>query len=129
KEAFVQATFRELILCAHGKTDFEKEIEFLFEDFLEKDERLSASSEMVRSSYFYTFLKHKYLKLVCFWLSDTSDDRELTMEFTDKLTSFLQELMYNTIADRGLELGKFLYSNKKAFLDHIPIIKQLFSNI
>src|SRR5699024_3453764 len=95
KEAFVQDTFKQLILCPRRKTDFEKEIEYLIEDFLESDEQLSASSEIIKNGYFYTFLKHKYLKLVCFWLSDDSDDRELTMELTDKLTSFLQELMYN----------------------------------
>lgn len=129
KEAFVQATFKELILCSYSKTDFEKEIEYLIEDFLEQDDRLSASSEMIRNGYFNTFLKHKYLKLVHFWLADDSTDRELSMELTDKLTNFLQELMYNTMADQGFELAKFLYANKKEFLDRIPIINQLFSKI
>jgi AcrR family transcriptional regulator len=129
KRSFVEATFGRLILRSYAKTDFEKEIEQLIEQFLDEDPRLSASSEMVKNDYFYTFLRMKYLGLVRFWISDESEGHELTMELTDKLTNFLQELMYNSIADQGFELGKFLYSNKKAFLNNIPVVKQIFSTI
>lgn len=129
KRAFVEETFGRLILCSYAKTDFEKEIENLIEQFLEEDSRLSASSEMLKNARFYSFLRMKYLGLVRFWISDESEGHELTMEFVDKLTSFFQELMYNSIADQGFELGKFLYSNKKAFLNNIPVVKQIFSKI
>lgn len=129
KRTFVEETFGRLILRSYSKTDFEKEIEQLIEQFLDEDPRLSASSAMITNSYFYAFLRMKYLGLVCFWISDDSEGHELTMELTDKLTSFLQELMYNTIADRGFELGKFIYSNKKSFLEQIPVVKKIFTNI
>ncbi|MCW9707851.1 TetR/AcrR family transcriptional regulator [Fodinibius salsisoli] len=129
KRAFVEQTFGRLILRSYGKTDFEKEIEGLIEQFLDEDPRLSASSEMVKNGCFYSFLRMKYLGLVRFWISDESEGHELTMELTDKLTNFLQELMYNSIVDQGFELGKFLYSNKKAFLNNIPFVKQIFSKI
>lgn len=129
KQAFVEDTFSRLILRSYAKTDFEKEIENLVEQFLEEDPRLSASSEMLKNDYFYSFLRMKYLGVVRFWISDESEGHELTMEFTDKLTTFLQELMYNAILDQGFELGKFLYSNKKAFLNNIPVVKQIFSKI
>lgn len=129
KEAFVKATFEQLILYSYDKTDFETEVEYLIQEFLESDDQLSASSEMVKGECFYTFLQRKYLKVLQFWLTDESENRELTMELIDKLTSFLQELMYNTIADQGIEMGKFLYSNRKTFLKRVPGLKQLFSKI
>lgn len=129
KQAFVEDTFERLILQSYAKTDFEKEIEYLIQQFLETDARLSAGSSLITNEYFYAFLRRKYLGLVRFRLSDTSEERELTMELTDKLTSFLQELMYNSIADQGFELGKFLYANKKAFLQQIPVVRQIINKI
>jgi len=129
KKSFIQDTFKILILFSCKKTVFEQEIEYLFEEFLEQDEQLAASTEIIKTDLFYQFLKHKYLNLVLFWLSDDSDDHELSMQLTDKLTGFLQELMYNTIADRGIELTKFIYANRKEFIGSIPVVKKLFSKI
>ncbi|HLR32807.1 MAG TPA: hypothetical protein VK074_09970 [Fodinibius sp.] len=129
KQAFVEDTFRRLILQSNSKTGFEKEIESLFREFLEDDPYRSASSSVIMNTYFYAFLRCKYVGLIRFRLTDTSEDRELTMELTDKLTSFLQELVYNSVVDQGFELGKFLYSNKKAFLNDIPVIRQILSKI
>lgn len=129
KKAFVEKTFHKLILQSYSKSDFEKEIEILLREFLEDDVRLSASSSVMLNSCFYSLLRSKYLELIRFRLSDSSDGHELTMELTDKLTNFLQELMYNSVIDQGLELGKFLYSNKKAFFNNIPVVKHIFSKI
>ena len=129
KKAFVDLTFDQLIFYSYEKTDFEKEIEYLIREFLDHDSRLSASSEMVKGECLYTFLRKKYLGLVHFWISDDSEDRELTMELTDKLTNFLQELMYNSIADQGFELSKFIYANREEFLNKVPFFKQFFSKI
>ncbi len=129
KEMFVQATFSELIQRSFSKTDFEKEIERLVKKFLQDDPRLSIASTIVQNNYFYNFLRLQYLELVNFWLNDESEDHELTMELTDKLTSFLQELMYNTIIDKGFDLTKFVYANKEEFFCNIPIVKQFCSKI
>lgn len=129
KESFVEATFHELILCSFSKTDFEKEIERLINQFLEDDQRLSVGSALVLNKYFYTFLRRQYLELVRFWLNDTSKDKELTMQLTDKLTNFFQELMYNAILDKGFDLAKFMASNKEAFINNIPIVNQIYSKI
>lgn len=129
KQAFVEDTFQRLILQSYSKTTFEKEIEILFQQLLEDDPRISASSAALMNTYFYSLLRCKYLGLIRFRLSDDSEGHELTMEFTDKLTSLLQELMYNSVVDQGFELSKFLYSNKKAILSNIPVVKQIFSKI
>ncbi|HKK45746.1 MAG TPA: hypothetical protein VJ964_09505 [Balneolaceae bacterium] len=129
KEAFVDATFKSMILCNFAKTDFEKEVERLTEKFLREDENLAVSTTMFLNQYLYSFLRRQYLELVRFWLNDNSEDHELTMELTDKLTSFIEELLYNTVFDKGFELAKFIYSNRKVCLQNIPIIKQVLSKV
>jgi hypothetical protein len=51
------------------------------------------------------------------------------MQLTDKLTNFLQELLYNRVLDQGFELGKFIYTNKETFIQQIPGVRQLLSKI
>lgn len=129
KEAFVERTFKHLILCSYSKTDFEKEVESLMVDFLEDDNNLSVSSTTILNHYFYAFLRRQYLELIRFRLSDASEGKELTIQLTDKLTNFLQELLYNTVLDQGFELGKFIYANKETFIQQIPGVRQLLSKI
>jgi AcrR family transcriptional regulator len=129
KDAFVEETFEDLILHSFTKTDFEKEIERLIKQFLENDQQVSLASAVVQNNYFYTFLRRQYLELVRFWINDTSDGKELTMELTDKLTNFFQELLYHTILDIGFDFAKFLASNRKTFINTIPVVKQICSKI
>lgn len=129
KQAFVSQTFVQLVLRSCGKTDFEKEVERITKKFLENDSQLSIASTVVLNDFFYSFLRYQYLELVRFWLNDDSEDKELTMELTDKLTTFLQELLYNAILDKGFDLGKFLMANKEKFFCNLPIIKQFCSKI
>ncbi|HEX6982296.1 MAG TPA: hypothetical protein VF181_06010 [Balneolaceae bacterium] len=129
KQVFVEDTFDELITRNCARTEFEEEIERLVKRFLESDKHISLSSSIALNGYFYAFLRRQYLSLVKFWLNDESENHELTMQLTDKLTGFLQELMYNPIADKSLDLVKFMYANKKSFLTNIPFVKQIFSKI
>lgn len=129
KEDFVEATLSDYILNSFSKTDFEKELERLIKDFLENDDHISVSSTLVLNSYTYAFLRRQYLELLRFWLNDTSEDKELSMELTDKTTAVLQELMYNPILDKSFELAKFINANRKTFINNIPIVKQLCSKI
>lgn len=129
KQAFVDRTFEKLIINSYGKTSFEKEVERLFRKLLQSDPRLADSSILVLNSYYYSCLRQLYLRVVQFWLNDESEEKELTMELTDKLTTLMQELMYNRILDKGFDLGKFIYSNQKAFLTQVPFVKQIMSKI
>ncbi|MDZ7658374.1 TetR/AcrR family transcriptional regulator [Fodinibius sp.] len=129
KEAFVEATLSDFILNSFTKTDYEKELERLIKQFLQNDDRISVSSTLVLNSYSYAFLRRQYLELLRFWLNDTSEDKELSMELTDKATAVLEELMYNPVIDKSFDLAKFVNANKKAFINNIPIVKQLCSKI
>lgn len=130
REAFVKETFEDLVIGSYCNTVFENEVERLIKKFIENDPQISmSSSAVVQNSYFYGFLRRQYLELLRFWINDSSEGRELSMELTDKLATFLQELLYNAILDKGFELAKFLAANRKAFFCNLPIIKQICSKI
>jgi AcrR family transcriptional regulator len=127
KEAFMEATFKEYILHSFIKTDFEKEVERLIKKFLENDSQVAITSTLVMNTYSYAFLRRQYLELVRFWMNDSSEGKELTMELTDKLTGVLQELIYNPVLDKSFDLLKFMNANREAFINNIPIVKQICS--
>lgn len=129
QEAFVQDTFDKLIVNSCSKTDFESEIERLLKQFLENDSQLSISSSVALNDCSYSFLRRQFLELIRFWLHDDSENRELTMQLTDKLTAFLQELFYNTVLDKGADLLKFFNANRESFFQNIPFLKQICSKI
>ena len=129
KEAFVEATLSDYVLNSFTKTDFEKELERIIKQFLQNDDHISISSTLVLNSYSYAFLRRQFLELLRFWINDTSEDKELSMELTDKATAVLEELMYNPVIDKSFDLAKFIHANRKAFINNIPIVKQLCSKI
>ncbi|WP_138430630.1 TetR/AcrR family transcriptional regulator [Fodinibius saliphilus] len=129
KEAFVEDTFKEYIIHSYSKTDYEKEVERLTKQFLENDDQISITSTLALNSYAYSFLRRQYLELIRFWLNDTSDDKELTMELTDKLTGVLEEMLYNPVLDKSFDLLKFINANRKEFFKNIPVVKQVCSKI
>lgn len=129
KEYFVEATLSDFILNSFSKTNFEKELERIIQQFLQNDDNISLASTLVLNTYSYSFLRRQFLELLRFWINDTSENKELSMELTDKATAVLQELMYNPILDKSFDLVKFVNSNRKAFINNIPIVKQLCSKI
>jgi len=129
KKSFVDDTFKSMIHCSFTKTDFEVEVERLTENFLRNDKNMAASSTILLNYYSYAFLRRQYLGLVRFWLNDSSEDHELTMELTDKLTAFLEELLYNTVFDKSFDLAKFIYANRKVCLQNLPVVKQILSKV
>ncbi|NGP88392.1 TetR/AcrR family transcriptional regulator [Fodinibius halophilus] len=129
KESFVEDTFQEYIIRSYSKTEYEQEVERLTQQFLEHDPQISIASTLVLNSYAYSFLGRQYLELVRFWLNDTSEDKELSMELTDKLTAVLEEVIYNPVLDKSFDLLKFMNANRKEFFKNIPIVKQLCSKI
>lgn len=128
KEAFVRATYSELILCSFRKTDFEKEAEELFRRIFEEDELIPYSNTLLLNSWFYALLTKKYAGLLRFWLGDRSEEKQQTMELTDKITSLAEEVMYTATADRLADLLRFLAANS-FFIDRIPFVKELASKI
>ena len=129
KEGFIEATLEDYILNSFTKTDFEKELERLVKQFLEQDDHISIASTLILNQYTYSFLRRQYLELLRFWINDTTKDKELTMELTDKATAVLQEAIYNPVLDKSFDLLKFINANRKAFINNIPIVKKFCSKI
>lgn len=129
RKPFVDATFTKLIVRSRTKTVYEQEIEALLKEYVENDSLVSPTSAALSGRFFYSFMRRQYLELIRFWLNDQSEDYELTMELTDKLTGFVQEMMYSAVIDKGLDLARFFGSHSGKILGEMPIIKHIRSKI
>lgn len=109
--AFVNETFSQYVLHKGTKSAFHKEVTALFKDFLTTDGNIAVSAGLVMKDYFYSLTTSQYLLLVKFWISDESEDKERSLALTDKLTSLLQEAVYNKTLDIGFDLIKYLFSS------------------
>lgn len=128
KQTFVEASWQKLVRKSYSCADYEKAIEKLFSDFLENDPGISVSSMLIDRPFFHRLMVNRYLALVDFWLQDESEDKELTIEFTDKLTSLLQEVLYSSVADKTFDLLKFIYANN-IWCRQIPFWDKISSKI
>lgn len=127
-DAYVEASFPDIILHRYTKTEYEKEIQRILTSFVKDDPLVSSSSMMLLNEYVYAMMSKKYLRLILFWLNDNSEDHELTMELTDKITAFIEEALYSSIIDRGLDMIKFVTSNH-LLARNIPFLKNICSKI
>ncbi|MEX2404294.1 MAG: TetR/AcrR family transcriptional regulator [Balneolales bacterium] len=109
---FVEKTFDDLIVGSYQKPEFQYQVEKLVEDFVKEDPRIAGSNQYLLNSFSYNFLSKEYLKLVRFWIGDESAGSEKTMALTDKLTAFLNEILYTSVLDKGFDLGHFLVTNR-----------------
>ncbi len=127
REPFVEQTFRPYILHSCKKTAYEEEIETLVAEFFKKDNGKSASSDLVINRCSLRLIRKKYLHLIRFWLNDESENKEMTLELTDKVTGLMQEALYTSIVDRSFDLAKFLFSND-VVSQQVPLWKKMASS-
>ncbi len=111
KQAFVELTFNKMIRYSYARTEYSKKVESTIESFFREDPRISTGSSLIMNDLFFKLMSRKYMYLVSYWIGDNSEGKERSMELTDKLTAFIQEVMYNSVADKGFDLLRFLYSN------------------
>lgn len=128
KEAFVRRTYGRIVLCSFRNSGFERETRKLLREIFEEDDLIPYSNTLLLNEWFYLLLTKKFTGLIRFWLGDESDEREQTMELTDKLTALAEELMYNAAPDRILDLLRFLAAHS-FFVDRIPLLGELKSRI
>jgi hypothetical protein len=112
QQEFVHASLYPLVLEGEGKEAFFGTSATLFQRFVEGDERVSSLSKMWTPTFIYEFWAHEFGHVLRFWRKDASENKEKTLALVDKLTSFVQELFYNTAADRGLDLVKFAWQER-----------------
>ena len=108
---FVRKTYTEFVQC----TSRSKEFNTLFIEDLKRiystDSKQSRLSQALNNKLLYKAGLTNFHLLIRFWLKDKSAGNQKTMELVDKWTSFVQELHYSSILDRGFDVAKFLYYN------------------
>lgn len=108
---FVEDTFDSMIFKKGSKSKFHAEVTQLFKHFFTTDGNIAVSAGFMMKDYFYEFIAKEYLYIVKFWLRDDSEGKARTFALTDKLSGFVEELVYNKIIDKGFDLAKYLLSH------------------
>lgn len=110
RREFVEDTFETYEWNCSSHSEFQTEITDLFKEFFTTDGNISTSAGFFMGNWFYSSLKTQYLFLIKFWMEDDSDDRERTFALTDKITGFIEELVYSKVVDKGFDLAKYSMS-------------------
>lgn len=110
RKEFVEDTFEKYVWRCSSKSEFQKLIKSLFKEFFTSDGRIATSADFFMGDLFYSSLKTQFLFLIKFWLDDNSESRERTFALTDKITGFIEELVYSKIVDKGFDLAKYSMS-------------------
>ena len=117
---FVQDTFEKRVLGKGSNSGFRREVSEVFRHFFTTDGNIAVSAAFFMKDLFYSFLSYQYLYVVKFWLQDDSEGRERSLALTDKFTTFIQEVCYNKVVDKGFDLVKYLFGSAKIAED-IPV--------
>lgn len=109
KREFVDHTFHDLIGNSYANTEFERMLEQEIKTFINNDHGISSSASVFMKPFFFKIIRMHYNWLISYWLNDQSRGFEHTMALTDKWASFIQEVLYSSIIDKGFDLAKFAY--------------------
>lgn len=111
QEAFVQKTYHSFTYCPTAKTHLKKDIYNLLRNFLEQDEQIPGANKVFLNAVSYSALTTKFLLVIEYWLNDKSESKEKSMVLVDKLTALFDELIYNSMLDKSLDLLKFFIAD------------------
>lgn len=126
--SFVADYYNKTVIQKGSSSDFHKETKELFKDFMTSDSEIAVSAAFLMKDLFYSLLTTQYLYLVKFWLNDESDGKERTLALVDKLTSLLEEVVYNKTVDRSFDLIKYLFGPAGIGND-IPVVGSFISDL
>lgn len=82
----------------------------IFDRIIERDSRIPFINRFVFKPLVFDIMAWQYVQLLRFWLTDDSEGSEQTLALVDKSTALFQELAYSGVLDKGMDLGKFVYS-------------------
>ncbi len=107
-EQLVRSTYHPFILDRFTSTRFEQMVADLFRGFTEQDCRVAMTNQLLLVSPVYTWWSREYLHMTGYWLSHPGSDHQV-MALTEKTTSLMNEILYNGVFDKTLDLGKYLF--------------------
>ncbi len=121
RREFVTKTYNSMIACSGRSTNFEKSLKAQLTLIYEQDNKQSKAASMFNGELTNRFIVLHFHGLICFWIQDSSEGYQKTMELVDKWTALVQEVNYSSVIDRGLDLAKFAVYNSplNSFLDFI----------
>ncbi len=108
---FVRQTYNDRVVCYSRKRVFERLFRQQLKAIYESDTNQSRLSAVFNSDPLYKAGTYNFHLLIRFWLTDKSPGNQKTMELVDKWTTFVQELHYSSILDRGFDVAKFIFYN------------------
>ncbi len=108
---FVLKTYNKLIINNSDATSFEVLFKKQIQSIFESDKQLSASSLLLLRPVFYNSVYLKFQAFYHFWIQDDSEHQQQTMALIDKWSTFVEELFYTKLIDKGADLAKFLFYN------------------
>ncbi len=106
---YVLMTYKKKVLCSMSMHSFESQFKNEIKQIFHSDRNLSSGSSLLINRAFYYSLFQTFNGFFYFWSRDTSNNYENSTALIDKWASFVQEVFYTRIADKGLDLGKFLF--------------------
>ena len=107
---FIQLSYEELAL-QHPDSSFKKLFLKEIEQIFTSDNRIAASSRVFVNQRIYFLMFYSFNAILKSCFSDETGSHEHCMALTDKLCSFIEELFYTQVLDKGFDLGKFLIYN------------------
>lgn len=95
---------------ADVQSSMQKKVAAIFDRIIERDGRIPFINRFVFKPLVFDIMAWQYVQLIRFWLTDDSEGSEQTLALVDKSTALFQELAYSGVLDKGMDLGKFVYS-------------------
>jgi AcrR family transcriptional regulator len=104
---FVEMTFKRPDMGRFSTTWKEKSSR-QFMDFVDLDSRIPDLNRVVIPDLVYDLVAHEYFEIVAFWLNDESQGSEKSLALVDKMTAFIQEVLYSGVINKGFDLVKYV---------------------
>ncbi len=106
---FVEKTYRRYVIETSGTHAFASGSAAFFRKTAGSDTRIPDINRPFMPDFVFDLMGHAMLRLVAFWLEDESDGSGQTLAWVDKTTALFQEAAYSGVADRAVDLLKFIY--------------------
>ncbi|MCC5915573.1 MAG: hypothetical protein JJU46_14455 [Balneolaceae bacterium] len=110
RREFVLMSYKEFVLCSGRRDRFKQNLKEELRTIFASDKEIpTTASPFVRTGLTYDLITLQFHLLVRFWSEDDSHLNENSMALVDKWSTFTEEVFYSKVAEKGLDLAKFLY--------------------
>ncbi|MES3628784.1 MAG: hypothetical protein PPP56_01310 [Longimonas sp.] len=125
QRAFVQATFDTQIRC---EAAFREHVQAELQRLLQEDTVPETNRVVTRQWPVYTLFTEAVLRIIRFWMHDTSTNREATTALIDKLVSFTAEVVTFRGVQRGADLAWYATKVDVLGLSRLPVVRWFFGS-